>query len=57
MGVKERERGCWLESSRRGSKKDTGKYVAVSGQLCRRDVNCRSADKFFPLRTVTLYPL
>ena len=34
MGVKERG-GCWVESSRRGSKKDTGKYVAVSGQLCR----------------------
>ena len=24
-----------MESSRRGSKKDTGKYVAMSGQLCR----------------------
>ena len=24
-----------MESSGRGSKKDTGKYVAVSGQLCR----------------------
>ena len=24
-----------MESSRRGSKKDTGKHVAVSGQLCR----------------------
>ena len=34
MGVK-REGGCLVESSRRGSKKDTGKYVAMSGQLCR----------------------
>ena len=29
VGVKERG-GCWVESSRQGSKKDTVKYVAVS---------------------------
>ena len=34
MGVKERGGRC-VESSRQGSKKDTGKYVAVSVQLCR----------------------